>query len=155
MTLATPSSRIGLSFAALQRVCQNSHTADLRTSSPVTSAQLQRSPGPRRSVVHCVADGTWRRPPLPEVSAGAAARLLAVSEHMFVGGRLSRVQSNLDRASVSHVRRQRTSQGSFWVGCLCLEEDDFRLESEDPGTQRLLVVGQDATLLTFRRQVLL
>jgi len=62
-------------------------------------------------------------------------------------------------ATRTNVCQSRTPKegapASFWVGSLCLEEDDFRLESEDPGTQRLLVVGQDATLLTFRRQVLL
>ena len=38
---------------------------------------------------------------------------------------------------------------------LCLEEDDFRLQTDDPCQQRLLVVGQGTALLALGCQVLL
>src|SRR5438128_5694491 len=44
---------------------------------------------------------------------------------------------------------------SFWVGSLGPEEDDFRLQSDDPCQQRLLVVGKGTPLLALDRQVLL
>src|SRR5438445_8921658 len=44
---------------------------------------------------------------------------------------------------------------SLWVGSLSLEEDDFRLQTDDPGQQRLLVVGQCTPLLALGCQVLL
>src|SRR6266487_4112209 len=64
--------------------------------------------------------------------------------------------SNSTRMNVCQSTPCKLAQpASIGVGFFGLEEDDLRLQTQQPGTQCLLVIGQGATPLAFGLQFLL